>query len=587
MGDGGTGAWRREVLDAVMMWTVRLGGVLAVALYMAVVRPAPARLSEPGFLLMYGSFAGLLLLRYRPMLGYRWRALGFCSLMYVLGASAAYSLGARPGPTLACAFVVVAARLFLGPFAMLLGLLVTTVAMSLATPDGPPPSAGASQALGGAWQWLRAAAAFAMPTASIALLVAHVVAKLERSLVVTTDTLSRLGATEAARAHTQATLARTEEALQRSQKLEAVGKLAAGVGHDFNNTLQVVLSWSSILRDERDAATLDEALDAIERAALQARELTQRLLEFGRRDVRAPVVCSPAELLNDSARSLRRLLPEDIDIQLEIDPSPPPIRVDPAQLAHVLLNLGLNARDAMPAGGALELGLSTLTSSALPEGCPAPLAGRYVELRVRDHGVGMTAETQRHLFEPFYTTKGERGTGLGLATAYAIVQRNQGFIRVQSEAGKGATFALYFPAHEGPRETVESAAVEPRRSGEGVVMVAEDDADVRRTMVRVLESAGYHVIESEDAQAAMALLEQRGEEVDLLCTDGVMPGGGTRQLIERYLARRAGGRVIVCSGYVQEELLRRDLDAGTYTYLPKPFASRELVEHIDRMLGRP
>jgi nitrogen-specific signal transduction histidine kinase/CheY-like chemotaxis protein len=397
---------------------------------------------------------------------------------------------------------------------------------------------------------------------------------------------------EKERARTEAALAKTEEALRRAQKLEAVGRLAAGVGHDFNNTLQVMLSWTAILKEEREENTLVEGLDAIERAALQGSELTQRLLEFGRRDVRASTRCSPVELVQQSVQSLRRLLPEDIEIKLELERNAPHIDVDPAQLAHVLLNLGVNARDAMPTGGVLRLVVASLPAGELPEmpasELPAAVpeaAPRYVRISMRDSGVGMSAETLSHLFEPFYTTKGERGTGLGLATSYGMVQRNGGTIRAESAEGQGSTFHLYFPARESASEPQRSAPV-TRRDRRGVVMIAEDDSSVRRSMARVLSEAGYRVLESADAPSAMALLDERGDEVDLLCTDGIMPGGGTRQLIDRYLACRPGGQVIVCSGYVQEELLRRDLDAGAFAYLPKPFLSSDLVERIENLLGQ-
>jgi two-component system cell cycle sensor histidine kinase/response regulator CckA len=583
-GVGGAGEWRQSVLDAVMTWTVRLGALLASVALLSVLFRAPSRLHEPHFLLMFAGYAGMILLRYRPAVPYGVRAPAFCTLAFVVGGAALFHVGVAPGPTLVCSFVVIAARLFIGNRAMLAALALTTLAVVWAG-HAPLGAMKAEAERFGGWYWMRLGAGFAAPTASIALLVAHVIAQLEYSLDATSEALRRLSTTEAERARTQATLAKTEEALLRSQKLEAVGRLAAGVGHDFNNTLQVMLSWSAILREERDERSLEEGLLAIERAALQGRELTQRLLEFGRRDVRAPACSSALELMRESAGSLRRLLPEDISIELDLDEGAPPLLVDPSQLSHVLLNLGVNARDAMPAGGALRLGVSNLTASELPEGVAlAAGAAQVVHLSVSDTGHGMSEETLSHLFEPFYTTKGDRGTGLGLATAYSIVQRNGGCIRVESQVGQGSTFHLYFPAQSGQTTIAEVGRPTPRPSNKGVVMVAEDDADVRQTMVRVLGTAGYRVIESSDARTAMALLEQRGGEVDLFCTDGIMPGGGTRQLIDRYLTCRPNGQVIVCSGYVQEELLRRDLDSGTYAYLPKPFLATELLERINRML---
>lgn len=585
MSVGGNSDWRNDVLDVAVRWTVRLGIILAVALLASILIQQPRRLLEPSVLLIYASYAGLIALRFRSTLAYRARAMGFCAMLLVMGVASLYGLGALPGPSLVCTFVVIAAQLFLGSRAMLVALALTAAAIVLT-------GLGRSQVMGwtsperlGIWAWVRESAGFAVPTAALAMILARVIGTIEHSLRAAQESLARSRLAESERERTKAALVQAESALHRSQKLQAVGRLAAGVGHDFNNTLQVMLSWSSMLRGERDENVLEEGLDAIEQAALQGRELTQRLLEYGRRDVRAPARCSLAQLVRESARSLRRLLPEDIAIELDLDERAPRVLVDPNQLAHVLLNLGVNARDAMPAGGVLRLGVSSLDASELGDDItPLPIAGQLVRVSVQDTGSGMSAETLSHLFEPFYTTKGDRGTGLGLATAHSMVERNGGFIRVASQEGKGATFQLCFPAQPAAAPATEEREPEPLHAGKGVVMVAEDDAEVRRTIVRVLVLAGYRVLESADAASAMALLDQRGTEVDLLCTDGIMPGGGTRQLIDHYLSCRPNGRVIVCSGYVQEELLRRDLDAGVHAYLPKPFHASELIERIGRML---
>lgn len=578
---GDVGGWRRDALHAVMVWTTRLGGVLASVLLVSAAARMPARLLEPGFLLMFGSYGAMAGLRYASGLGYRLRATGFCAMCFVTGTAALFSLGVLPGPTLVCAFVVIAARLFLGTRAMLVGLALTTGAVVAASLAEPPPAE--AEALG-VWYWVRAGTGYAAPTGCIAVIVGHVVTQLERSLLATGEALRRSSAAEAERERAREALARTEQALMRSQKLEAVGRLAAGVGHDFNNTLQVMLSWASLLREERDERTLLEGLDTIERAALQGRELTQRLLAFGRRDVRTPGRAFASDLVAESARALRRLLPEDIRVELDIEPGTPELLVDADQLAHVLLNLGVNARDAMPSGGVLRYRVATLAAHEVPD-ASLP-TGELVCVTVQDNGTGMSAETLSHLFEPFYTTKGERGTGLGLATAYSLVQRNGGFVRVESAPGQGSSFHLYFPAQQPGAAPPEPVVPQLRDAAGGLIMLAEDDTDVRQTMARALRSAGYRVLESEDAASAIAQLDQHGAEVDVLCTDGIMPGGGTGQLIEHYLQSRPSGQVIVCSGYVQEELLRRDLDAGAYAYLPKPFLVGELLERVAKLMQR-
>lgn len=578
------GDWRAGVLAGVTKWTARLGGVLALALVATAALRTPARLIEPGFVVMIATYLGVVALRYQTSLPYRWHALALCGLVYGTGAAALHSLGVQPGPTLVVAFVVIAARLFSGAGAMVVSLVLGTGAVLSAGLAHPASVSWIDEAPLGAWFWMRFGLGFAMPTGVIAMLVAHVVEQLERSLLATAAALSRSGVAEAERERSQEALAKAEKALLRSQKLEAVGRLAAGVGHDFNNTLQVMLSWASILKDEENPATIAEGLDAIERAALQGRELTHRLLAFGRRDVRTPVRASPAKLVRESAGSLRRLLPEDIAIELSIDEGAPDVLVDSDQLAHVLLNLGINARDAMPAGGALRVSVATLQPGEVPEGAPPLARDGLVCVTVQDTGVGMSPEVLGHLFEPFYTTKGERGTGLGLATSYALVRRNGGTIRVESAPGEGTSVHLYFPSHVGEAAAAELGEPALHYAAGGVVMIAEDDSDVRRTMVHALQAAGYEVLETADASGAMQLIDERGCDVDVLCTDGIMPGGGTRQLIEHYLACRPGGQVIVCSGYVQEELLRRDLDAGAHAYLPKPFHTNDLLVRIRRLL---
>ena len=283
---------------------------------------------------------------------------------------------------------------------------------------------------------------------------------------------------------------------------------------------------------------------------------------------------------------LRRLLPVDICVVVAPHDSVAQVLVDSAQIAHVLLNLGLNARDAMPQGGRLSISSSPIARQDLPAGFTWPEEpARWVAISVSDTGTGMSSDTLEHLFEPFFTTKGDRGNGLGLATSYALVERNGGFIRAESQLGRGTTFRIYFPEHATGASQATTPSASPRAQRGLCVMVAEDDDNVRSSIVRVLGTAGFRVFESSDAAGAIQLLERVASEVDVLCTDGIMPGGGTRELIDRYLARRPQGKVILCSGYVKEELLRRRIDAGALAYLAKPFSPNELVDRIHGLLG--
>ncbi len=587
MGGQGEGApWREQVLEQTLRWAQRLGLVLASIGTLSLARTNPERFAHPAALLMLGAFGCICLLRYRPSLSYRRRAQLFCWLLLVTGCSSVAAVGLLPGSVLCGALAVVCAGLFLGRRTMWLLLVVSTLCVAV---FGGWNAVQYSPALAVRLPFaaFRYAAGYSFVTAALAVLVEHVVAQIERSLQATSEALRRLSIAEAERKRAEHVLAETQSALQRSQKLEAVGRLAAGVGHDFNNSLQVVLSWASLLQGETDPRQLEEGLNAIQQAALQGSELTQRLLTFGRRDVRIPRDMNAAELVADAARSLRRMLPEDIAIDVQSEPPPARVLADSAQLSHVLLNLGLNARDAMPEGGRLSLAVRVLGAAQLPSGVAWPSEpASWVAICVSDSGVGMSQETQAHIFEPFFTTKGERGNGLGLATSYALVQQNGGFIRVQSELGQGTTIELYFPEQTGASsEVLAQLPSLPAPLGLGV-MVAEDDDKVRASLVHALGSAGFRVYESADAASAMQLLEEVGREVDVLCTDGIMPGGGTRELIDRYLARRPQGKVILCSGYVKEELLRRQIDAGSLAYLAKPFLPAELIERI-RVLTQP
>jgi len=584
-GQGVTAEWREQVLEQTLLWAVRLGALLAAITVLCFARDQPERLHEPAFVLMFGIFGCIVLLRYRPVEPYGRRALVFCWLLWLMGSVALYNVGGLTGPVLCNTFAVVSAGLFLSRRALGVLLAASTLGVVVFgvwnTAGYVPPAHLTTGVLA-----LRLGSGYVTFTAAIAILVRHVVGQIEHSLGATSEALRRLSVAEQERGRTELVLAETELALQRSQKLEAVGRLAAGVGHDFNNSLQVVLSWSSLLQGERDPAQLEEGLNAIQQAALQGSELTQRLLTFGRHDVRTASSVPVQSLLEDGLRSLRRMLPEDIAIEIERDDRGAHVLVDAAQVAHVLLNLGLNARDAMPAGGELLLRSRYLQRHEMPPGLPWPNEPvSWLELSVADTGVGMSAETLAHLFEPFFTTKGESGNGLGLATSYALVQRNAGFIRAESELGRGSAFHIYFPEHAAATRAVTASPPAPRSPQGRGVMVAEDDESVRSSIVRVLDTAGFRVFESADAASAIELLERVGTQVDVLCTDGIMPGGGTRELIDRYLSRRPEGKVILCSGYVKEELLRRQIDAGALAYLAKPFLPEELVERIHVLLG--
>jgi CheY-like chemotaxis protein len=323
-----------------------------------------------------------------------------------------------------------------------------------------------------------------------------------------------------------------------------------------------------------------EALDAIERAARQGSDLTRRLLTLGRPEIHAPRVLALGHAARELGVSLRRLLPEHIELQVEIRDTPS-VLFDPAQLDQVLLNLCVNAKDAMPRGGSMQIGLESTSTSDLTARTGRSLEGLgWAHLWVTDSGAGMAADVVERIFEPFFTTKGEHGTGLGLAAVRAIVQQNGGFVEVESEPGRGATFHVYLPETTDAPTSTSLPVSSPHTVEEAVVLLAEDDIDVRAALARALSRSGFTVLQCGDAESAREILAQRRTNVDILCTDGIMPGGGTGTLIDEYLGAYPAGKVIMCSGYVQDEVRVRETQSESISFLPKPFAPSDLIERI-------
>jgi CheY-like chemotaxis protein len=328
---------------------------------------------------------------------------------------------------------------------------------------------------------------------------------------------------------------------------------------------------------------VEQCLDEIVRAAQRSAELTRQLLTLGRQQITKPQPVSIGGLLERLHAAFRRVLPSDVVLFVETPADDLTAHVDPAQLERALLNLVLNARDAMPSGGRLRIeALGENVANDHPR-----LAERgYVALLVADNGRGMDSETLERIFEPFFTTKEEgAGTGLGLATVYAFAKESGGDVEVYSTPGSGTTFKLLLPAstadallaHASPAP--ELAPVSRR----GRILVVEDRADVRANMVKILAHHGFDVAEAADGDRALEMLAERTNTA-VLCIDGVMPGAGTASVIERARKLAPGIRVLVCSGYVPEELLRRGVIAGEYSFLPKPFSALELIASVRQLL---
>ena len=370
---------------------------------------------------------------------------------------------------------------------------------------------------------------------------------------------------------------RLEEQFRQAQKMEAVGRLAAGVAHDFNNLLTAILGTTDLMIEDLPADHPDrEGLLDIRGAAERAAVLTRQLLTFSRQQVVSPRVLRLNDLVTDLVKLLRRLLGEDVTIATGLPPDCGSVNADPGQLEQVLVNLAVNARDAMPNGGRLTLETRNvdLDGDYPTERVTIP-AGRYVMLAVTDTGTGMDAKTKARIFEPFFTTKAVgKGTGLGLATVYGVVQQSGGYIWLYSELGHGTSFKIYLPRVDAAES--QAAVEEPAPGtldGSETVLVAEDEEAVRQIIAKVLEARGYCVLIARDAIEALALAEAHGAApIDLLVTDVVMPDMNGRELSRRLTEARPNLKTLYLSGYTDDAILHRGVLQEGVAFLQKPFS---------------
>jgi two-component system, cell cycle sensor histidine kinase and response regulator CckA len=378
-----------------------------------------------------------------------------------------------------------------------------------------------------------------------------------------------------------------EERLLQSEKIESVGRLAGGIAHDFNNLLTAILGYTELLLNNPGIGSPERSdLEEIQKAGQRAAALTQQLLAYSRKQVLLPKEVDLNLAVLNLKAMLTRLIRADITLTCDLAPSPAVIRIDPTQLEQVILNLVLNARDALPGGGVvrIEVAQVDVTSVEVPADHHSP-AKEYIRLRVIDNGVGITPEVRAHLFEPFFTTKElGKGTGLGLASVYGIVRQSQGFIAVDSEPGAGATFTMHFPAVGANARTTGAPVSTVVNEGSETVLLVEDEDSVRVIVGAVLRRQGYRVLEAATPRSACEIFDQHHAEIDLLLTDVVMPDMNGPALAQRLVAAKPDLRVLFISGYANVGF---PVDAaGHVSLLTKPFQGSTLLATVRDVLGR-
>ena len=391
-------------------------------------------------------------------------------------------------------------------------------------------------------------------------------------------------------AHDMTEQRRLEEQLRQAQKMEAIGKLAGGIAHDFNNLLLVIRGYSAILLKQLTDENLRESAQQIDGAAQLAGEFTHQLLAFSRQQVLRPEVSDLNEIVAETLTLLRRSIGGEISVESQFEPALGAVLVDRGQIAQAVLNLAINARDAMSENGG-RLSIRTANAeldenyAAAHEGVPP---GSYALLQITDSGVGMDKDTQSRVFDPFFTTK-EEGSGLGLATVYGLVKQSGGHISLYSEPGMGTTFKLYFPITSAPiTSSIESADVKPfTGNGSETILLVEDTDMVRSLVAMLLGSYGYEVLVAASGPEAIEIAEQANQSIDLLMTDVVMPRMNGRELADQLAATRPGLKVLFTSGYPSDTVVRHGIAEARTAFIEKPYLPDALARMVRDILDEP
>jgi len=380
-----------------------------------------------------------------------------------------------------------------------------------------------------------------------------------------------------------------EAQLLQAQKMESVGRLAGGVAHDFNNLLTVIVGYCQLLRDSHEESDRRrDQLAEIEKAGKRAASLTRQLLALGRQQVMRPRVLNLNSIVADIQKMLRRLIGEDIDFETSLNESLGSVEADPGQIEQVIMNLAVNARDAMPNGGSLLIETDNVElNEDYAQHHPYTVPGSYIMIAVSDTGFGMDRDTQSHIFEPFYTTKEQgKGTGLGLSTVYGIVKQSGGYIEVYSELGQGTVFRIYLPRVDQAAEALVRVGTGPLpQQGSETILLVEDDQMVRTFALQVLTQRGYEVLAAASGREALSVSQEHAGQIELLLTDTVMPGMSGPQVAENLRRSRPGTKVIYMSGYTDEAVIRHGVLNERVHFIQKPFDPDHLGRKVRQVLN--
>jgi signal transduction histidine kinase/ActR/RegA family two-component response regulator len=570
--------WRAKMLRGVLVTsTLSLIPAVLIQLWQAVTGTAGVR---NGMFLAIGAIFALAALTYVPI-SHAARSATLVVIGYVLTAAAIILEGFAPAQFVSVCMLIVLCVLFYSLRVAFLMLVAIAVSMALAASlyehELIAPLNPAHLDVHNPLNWLRVGMYTLFPSAVAAIATNYLIEQLQETLRAREATLLELQSAQARLLH--------------AQKLQAIGQLAAGIAHDFNNTLSVVALEAELLKQRAASAGGPETTRAAESllaAAERGTQLSRQLLLFGRAETSERGVIDAVSCVQDCVRTLQRLLPTEIVFDVELSREPMPVRIRSGELQQIVLNLGINARDAMPRGGTLRIELSEQALDARAAASLHIAPGRYVRLLCGDSGTGMDEATLARAFEPFFTTKGiGRGTGLGLTNVWNIAQRAGGAVDVKSARDQGTTLWVYVPLSDAPiAEHVPSGSVRPPALASETVLVVEDDIRIRALLVTTFSGAGYNVLDACDADAALVVEREHKAAIHLLCTDVVMPGSPVRELIDHFRAHRPSTGIMVCSGYSEDEQIARGVARGELTHLEKPFTGKALLQKARVALDR-